>query len=1040
MLLGTNSYRATIVHAVNPICRELDRRVIEMDRPISVREWAQYAGADLSRSIVCVDGDFWLRDQWERVIPHGAVVAVAPLAHGGGGSNPLATILQIAVLVAGVYTGGLVTAAYGAAFGALTTAAISIGGSLLVNALVPPARVTSSVTGTTTSPTYGLQSTGNSARLLDSIPVVYGRMKVTPDLASQPYTEFNGNDQYLYELFCISQGQIDIESILIGDTPIGNFSEIDYEVVGPNQPVTLFPDNVVTRSDVTGIELQAPNDSGDWVGPFTANPAGSGANYIGIDLTLPSGLFYANDDGSLGTLALTFEVQAQAIDDEGNASGAWLELDNRELKMATAQPQQMSYRYAVPSGRYQVRARRTTDLNTDSRAQNRIDWAGMRAYLPSERYYGDCTLLALRARATNNLNSDSAHDVNVVCTRKIPVWNGQAWSDPQSSRSIAWAFADACRNTTYGAGLPDKRIDLDTLLQLDEVWASRGDQFNGVFDTSGTFWDALTTLAAAGRAIPMYFGGVVSIVRDDVRTVRTQLYTPDNIVAGSFSEQVSFYSADTPDYVDVQYLDEETWQWQDVECIPTGSSALIPSTIKMVGVTNRLQAWQLGIYRAYANRDQRRQVTITTELDGLIPRYGDLVGISHDLPQWGISGAVDGEDGNIVHVDQELEWTAGAQHYVYFIWPNGSPTAALRVKQPDDDADGLSMQLIDPLPVGFYFSDGYSSEPTRFSFGPGVDKLALDVRLVSATPDDNGQVELSFVNSADSPYLAESQQDPPAPVSPSSLPGIIHAPIITQVTVDWRIVPGSVVITAGGAQGAVTYEFDASANDGQSWQSLGTSRTNTLTTPIPVGDWIFRARAYGVSGLPGPYATWSGTVEEFVYLPVAPALSLREPFAGTDLSVQIQRLPNVDYFHVSVVAGGTTYYEADITDQSFTWTLGQAQLYGAVVPAFAVLVAGGNVTGLGPTTTLNVASTPPPAPTVQATPDDADATLTMSVPGYVGDVTYNVRMPDGTSVYSGPTATCTVAAGTYNVYALNSWGSQSPATVVVATTSPAAGT
>jgi predicted phage tail protein len=321
------------------------------------------AGTDVDsvRTIVSVDGDYWLRSAWDQPIPHGAVVVMVPIPGNGGGSNPLSMILQIAVIAAAVIIPG---AQWGLALtgwqAAAAGLAIQIGGSLLVNAIAPAARTSASVTGTTTSPTYSLQSSGNTARLLDSIPVIYGRMKATPDLASQPYSEYHGNEQYVYELFCITQGEIDIESILIGDTPIANFSEIEYELVGPNQAVTLFPDNVVTSNDVAGIELQAPNDGGDWVGPFTANPAGTSANYIGVDLTLPSGLFYANDDGSLGALALTVEAQARQIDDTGGALGEWIELDLRELRMATAQPQQISYRYSVSSARYEVRMRRTT--------------------------------------------------------------------------------------------------------------------------------------------------------------------------------------------------------------------------------------------------------------------------------------------------------------------------------------------------------------------------------------------------------------------------------------------------------------------------------------------------------------------------------------------------------------------------------------------------------------------------------------------------------------------------------------------------------
>lgn len=1003
---------------------------------MSVLEWIDAAKVDCQQMAVSVDGEYWLRSDWGRIIPHGAVVAMMPVAGGNGGSNPLQAVLLIAVAIASVYTGGAAAAAYGSAYGAAAGVAVSVVGSALVNAIVPTAKVSPSVAGESTSPTYGLQGSGNSARLLDSIPVVYGRMKITPDLASQPYSEYLANDQYVYELFCITQGEIDVESILIGDTPVANFSEIDYQIIGPNEPVTLFPDNVVTSTEVAGIELQAPNDKGNWVGPFTANAGGTVANFIGLDLTLPSGLFYANDDGSLGPIALTIEAQARKIDDSGNALSDWIELDLRELRMATAQPQQLSFRYSVASARYEVRMRRTTDLNTDTRAQNRVQWSGMRAYLPSERYYGDCTLLAMRARATNNLNNSTAHDVNVIGTRKLPVWNGVAWSDPQATKSIAWAFADACRNTTYGAGLTDRRVDLETLLELDTVWSSRGDEFSGVFDTKGTFWDALTTIAAVGRAVPMYLASVVSVVRDEIKTVRTAVFTPDNILPGSLSIDYAFYAADTPDHVIVQYMDEDTWSWQEVACIPTGSPALNPSTLKIVGVTRRLQAWQIGIYRAYANRDQRKQVSLSTELEGFIPRYGDLVGVSHDLPQWGISGTVDGELDGVVMVDQQLNWTGGAQHYVYFTRANGSPTGALRVTQPAVD-DGMSMQLVDPLPADFYFSDGFSSESTRFAFGPSVDRAMQDLRLISVTPGDTNQVDLVFVNAADSPHLAETQQSPPGPVSPSTLPGVIYAPIIAEASADSKITPGYVSITASPAAGALLYEYQGSLDGGRTWAKLGTSTSSILTVPVALGAWEFRVRAFGASGLPGPFATWTGTVDEFRYPPAPPVLTLREPFSGNQLSVEIQRLQDIDYFVVDVVVGGVTKYEATITAQNFTWSLDQAKLYGAVAGTFDVRVAAGNIAGLGNPGTITVTSEPPPAPTVTVYGSESGdtVTLSMSVTGYPDVSGYRVVNADGTVVYDGTVDSCSVSQDgeTYTAYAYNAWGSVSAGTAVVAT-------
>ncbi|WP_186169784.1 host specificity factor TipJ family phage tail protein [Burkholderia gladioli] len=1044
MQLISASYKATIVHATNPDCTAVRRRVYELVEPTSPRAWALERGIDLSRSIIRVGDDYWLRARWDDLIPEGALIHVIPIAGSGGGSNPLQAVLMIAVAVAAIYTGGLAAAAYGSATGvaagvttlgmtivqAGVTMAVMAAGSMLVNAIVPPqsARVAQSAT---TSPTYALGASGNTARLLEAIPVLYGRMKITPDLAAQAYTEYAGNDLYLYQLFCVSKGDVDIEQILIGSTDISSFSEIEYQIVGPNQPVTLFPDNVVTADAVSGLELQAPNDGGDWVGPFVANPAGTSANYIGIDASLPSGLFYAADDGSFQNMSVAFVVEAQLINEAGQAIADWIQLDNRALTMSTSQPQVISYRYPVAAGRYQVRAKRTNNLNTDSRAQNRIQWAALRAYLPSERYYGNVTLLAMRMRATNSLNSSTAHDVNVIATRKLPVWTGVLWTEPQPTTSIAWAIADAARNSDYSLGLPDSRLDLDELLRLDRIWSTRGDEFNGVFDSVGSFWDSLTTICAAGRAVPMYFGGVISVVRDELKTVRTALFTPAKIAAGSLEIDYAFYAVDSPDYVTIEYYDETTWSWQTVSCIPTGSPALKEKRIQMVGPTKRRQAWAEGLYKAYANRDQRKGVKITTDLAGLIPLYGDLVGVAHDLPAWGIFGEVDHVEGVYVHTTQVLEWTPDAQHYVYFVRRNGAPTDALRVAQDIDSEDGQGFILLDPLPDGFYFSDGYSEDPTAFSFGPSIGSIVQDLRMLSATPRDAGQVDLVFVNNATSPHTAEEGLDPPAPVSPSQLPGVIHAPIVAQMTANSKLVPGSVVLTAAPAAGALHYEFQGSADGGSSWSALGDSPTNTVTVAVGLGTWIFRVRAFGQSGLAGPYAEWTGEVEQFKYLPVAPTLTLRDAFTSDDLSVEIQRSDDVDYYHVRISIGGVVKYETEITAQNFYWSLAQAQQTGAVAPAFEISVAGGNIAGLGPYGQITATSAPPSAPSASATASsDTLGTLSWSAVGSIRVASWIVRN-GSTTVYSGTATSCQVEVGKqYSVVAVGNWGAQSAATIV----------
>ena len=664
----------TVVMLHNPFRPDRDREVIVVAEPLSIREWLGEQDIDeFECPTICLrNGSPLLRARWdETLIDEGDIVMFVPLPQGGGGGgkNPLRTVLMLAVMVAALTIPG---AQWGLALKAgkfahtLATVAITVFGTALVNVLIPPPK-SSAITSNfgsapAPSPTYSLQAQGNQARLAQPILVVYGRHRVFPDLAATPWVEYSNNDQYLHQLHCIGQGHYDLEQVRIEDTPIASFEEIETEIVPPGAAVTLFETDVVNAPEVAGQELIGVNDRetavttndageevttvvGDgWVGPFTANPAGTVATGIGIDVVMPRGLYYANDNGSFSARTIEWEVEARAVDDEGEAAGEWLALASESVTAAENTPQRKSYRYPIAAGRYEVRVRRTNDKSSDARAGHEIRWGGLKTFLENTPEFGDVTLLAVRMRATDNLSQRSARLVNVIVTRRLPVWDPETgWSTPQPTRSIAWAFADAAR-AKYGAGLENARIDLAALHALDQVWQSRGDRFDAVFDQGLTVWEALTRIARCGRALPFLQGGILRIARDAPRALPVALFGPRNIVKGSFRVQYVMPGEDTADAVTVTYFSERTWRPDEIVATLPNSEADAaadkPATVELFGCTGRDQAMREGLYMAAANRYRRRIMTFRTELEGLIPTYSDLIAVTHDLPRWGQGGEV----------------------------------------------------------------------------------------------------------------------------------------------------------------------------------------------------------------------------------------------------------------------------------------------------------------------------------------------------------------------------------------------------------------
>ena len=339
----------------------------------------------------------------------------------------------------------------------------------------------------------------------------------------------------------------------------------------------------------------------------------------------------------------------------------------------------------------------------------------------------------------------SARLVNVIVTRKLPVWDpANGWSEPRATRSIAWAFTDAAR-AHYGAGLADARIDLPALHALDAVWQARGDRFDAVFDQGLTVWEALTRIARCGRALPFLQGGILRIARDAPRTLPVALFGPRNIVKGSFRVQYVMPGEDTADAVTVTYFSERTWAPDEVTAALPGSAAEAvdkPATVELFGCTGAGQAMREGLYMAAANRYRRRIMTFRTELEGLIPTYGDLIAITHDLPRWGQGGEVVAVDGRALILSEPIEWSSDTAeppvHYIALRRRDDSLSGPWPIAPGGDERTVVLSEDLDLEPY-----TGADEERTHFACGPG-EEWGLRGRVLAVRPRGE-KVEITAV-------------------------------------------------------------------------------------------------------------------------------------------------------------------------------------------------------------------------------------------------------------------------------------------------------
>ena len=836
-----------------------EREVFEVRRRRRLATLAPKGGLPC---ICIVNGTPVLRAKrgWLRCVGDGDMVVfiVRPqgMKGGGVGSIILKIVLTLALAVASVYSGGALTPLLGLQVGTmaatLASAAIAgvitVAGTMLINALIgspkapTPLRLQAQAGP---SPTYSIGAQGNRARIGEVVPEIFGRHLVYPDFGAEPYTEFAGNEQYLYQLFVIGRGHYDIEDLRIEDTAVANFPEVTYELVPPGDPVTLFPVNVTTANEVSGQELLTNVAAG----PFVLNPAGSPANALAIDVVTPRGLYYANDAGGLDAVSVTFRIEARQIDAAGApvAPGTWTVLGTHTLTDASSTPMRRSYRYSVASGRYEMKATRTDTKSNNSRVGHEINWTAARAYIPGGQSYPDVTVLAMRLRASNSLSQQSARKINLIAKRKLPVWNGTSWSAPTHTRSIAWALAYMCKTR-----MPDKHFDLAWLLAKDATWAARGDRFDALFDAEMTFGEALTLTTRAGRSRWYQHGHIIRFFRDEPASLPVAVFTMRNTVRGSFKTDYLMSGDETADAVIVEYFDEASWGPKEVLCQLPGGNADKPARVKLFGVTSRDQAWREGMYEAAGNRYRRIVPSFTTEMEGFIPMPGDLIAIQRDRPGWGQSGEVlDWVVGTkTLTLSEPLVWGTGA-HYFGFRKRDGSFSGPLQASAGADDYHAVLTLALDFVP-----DVDLTRERTAYIFGASTN-FYLQARVVSPKPRSLERVELICVNEDAAVHTADTGTAPPVSAT-WNLPARITMPVVDSinVTLGGNARAPQLQVSWDPAPGADHYYVEWSYSGGQSWQRAGMTSTTNAVLPAQRG--TVKVRVAGVGLAAGGWTEWTG--------------------------------------------------------------------------------------------------------------------------------------------------------------------------------------
>jgi hypothetical protein len=845
------------------------------------------------------------REWWGRVrVKPGALIGVAASVHGGGGSDVGRTLLMIAVVVAAVYTGGLAAGAMGwAGTGAMTlaqtaayvaaSAAVMTVGMMAVNALMPlPQADLTKLAGESGSPNYSLAGGNNRARRYEPLPLVIGTHRMFPDAACASYTLYlNGVDQYLFAAYNFGFGDLEITDLRIGDTSLSDYQEVTV-AWGDGFMPSLIAGNVDTQAG----------------GPLT-HAAGALVRTSSVDtfelhFDIQYVMFYAGD-GGLESLGATLKFEFRAV-----GSATWLPFDGSDgtvtwfgtteaapqvpfestdgtawLESSTRTPWRTTLRKVVPKGQYEVRITKVTDDVTDSRATCDIAISAIRSLQPDEASYAGQRILALKIKASGQLNG-VVNQLSALVSHRL---EGVATSNPGKwFKAFAQGVVVGGRRR-WGSGLPLSRLDVAALDAWSTWCDTNGLTCNMVVDAAASCATILDRIARCGRGSKTWAPGVLSAVWDAGDLPVSAMFSPVNIRAGTFS--VSYPSEDLADELEVSYINpDNNWQRDTVRVPPGATDVQRTASVELLGCTSTALAGREANLLYAQNLYRYRSISWETDIEGLTVCKGAVVSLSHDLTQWGQSGRLVGVDSvTALTLDQPIKLKPSGCWISVF-----RPAGAIsyhRVQVGATETESASVTLLDPLPIT-PAADGSLPVDWRYT----ADAKAIPgwrVKVVEVSPISGMEgMRIVAQDDPDEYYAAESGD-----FTHVATPVVCKTPALSGLTISEELIQAGAGYavqlhlnwSAQGDVAATRVRWGMSAGP---MQDAGFASGTRHVVLVPeVGTVLVEVTGFNGLGQSGPGSRLSGT----------------HVIVGQDVPP-----PGVTGFAVSVLADGT---------RAFSWTV-----------------------------------------------------------------------------------------------------------------------
>lgn len=606
--------------------------------------------AFLQRHVDGLDGQAWAvtiggrqvpRHLWHHVYPkHGQVIEL----RGAVGKTALAIVALIALtyFTAGIGT-AMVAAGYGAGAVAVVQAGVMMAGSLLINKVLGP-KVGSAATSTAGT-VYSLSSANNRARPYEPLGLLFGAIRITPDLASAPYTWFEGDDQYLGMTLTPGINVHRIDALYNGDTLLSSYEGVTVWHSGysgmPEQTIPLYS-NADTAQGGTLIDTSTDpkHTAGAWI------ERTSSADTIRLQVDIE---FVLYDTTSKGKPKHNYEIFNLQYRPTG--SSTWLTWGNFAVNNSTQKTRRVTYGRDVALGQYDVRVR-VQGQNTDGKgASCNATWNTLTSIQQDTASYAGIPRTGIKIKATGQLNGALQEVRGKAYAKPLQLWDGSAWQTVTAAGAAgisnpgaqilyyARGIRDEDGTLIAGMGLDDDMIDIEALKAFMPYCTENDYRYDYWITDARSHSDVLDKIALNGMGEITWAGGKLSVVWAGANQPLSGVVNMATIKNGSF--QVDYALANAADGIEYSYTDPDTLETKTLRVPAPGITTMLnPAQVAGEGITSEAHAARMARWHLAQSLYQFKSIGFDTDLEHLSYRRLSVLALQHDITQWGYGGRV----------------------------------------------------------------------------------------------------------------------------------------------------------------------------------------------------------------------------------------------------------------------------------------------------------------------------------------------------------------------------------------------------------------